>query len=172
MVEGADGQLQALFQHGVLQLVRALGVQVQAHAGVALAEQADGQRQRPAVLPDHAVDAAQVQGFAGASAQAGDLLAEALDVDEQALGRVVQLLAFLGELEAAAAASAQRITQAQFEVAHQHAQARQAGVQAHLGGGEAAGLDYGAEGAQQAQVDVGKVAQHGGSRGGGGRPSL
>ena len=168
MVKSANGQLQALFQNRVLQLVRALRMQVQAHSRVVPAEQLD--RQRPAVLAKHAIHATQLKDLAVAPTQAGDLLTEALDVGEQAERRVVELLALIGELEAAAAAPAERIAQTQLQIPHQHAQARQAGIQAHLGGGEAACLDNGAEGAQQAQVDIGKIAQHGSSRGGGRRP--
>ncbi len=64
MVKSANGQLQALFQNRVLQLVRALRMQVQAHPRVVPAEQLDRQRQRPAVLAKHAIHATQLKDLA------------------------------------------------------------------------------------------------------------
>ncbi|MNG23280.1 hypothetical protein D3C84_1078650 [compost metagenome] len=98
-------------------------MQVEAYFGQALAEQADGQRQGRVFQADQAVHRADLQAFPGQPAEAVGLQAKAFDIAEQALGRIEELVAFLGQLEAAAAAPAEGAAEALLEITHRDAEA-------------------------------------------------
>lgn len=156
----ADRAVQALFQQQALQFGRRGAGQFQLHRFFALAKTGNGlgDAQGDAlVLVLGQADAYRAQQSAG---HAIGLLAELFDLQQQALGRLQQQLAFLGQAEAAFASAAQAIAQARFQPRHLLADAGLAQPQHALGGTEPAGLDYSDEQPQQVQVRVVQLSEH------------
>ncbi|MDT4866717.1 hypothetical protein FQZ97_1015900 [compost metagenome] len=105
--KGANGQIQAVIQHGQLQLVGAHHRQVQVHPRVFLAVGADHFRQRQSRVADRRIEDAEIERAAQLALERGGVAFETLQFAEQAQGFLIEQLALAGQAEAAAAAVAE-----------------------------------------------------------------
>jgi hypothetical protein len=94
-------------------------------------------------------------------------VAKRVGAGQKAQRFIVDLLAFGSERKPGAATPAQREAEPRFQILHMAAHGGGADVQLELGRGHAAAIDHRLEDAQQAQVHVGQLAQHGAALGGG-----
>ena len=160
-MKGADRGRQALIEHGLLQLRRRQHLQGDVNVGGARLEAADGGGQATGRVGQGIVDDADLQFADQAAAQRAGAGAELLEGAEELQAGLVDGAALVGEAEADPAALAEAHAQPRLEVGEQRADARRAEIELGLGGREAAGLDDGQEHAQQLDVGVGELGQHG-----------
>ncbi|MCY1525601.1 hypothetical protein D9M68_605850 [compost metagenome] len=152
--EMADGQVQAAVQHPLLQLGGRADVDVEVHVVPPRDEALGGGRQGRVRVGDGGVDDAEVEGAADVLLEHVGIHAEGFHRRQQALGRLVDGHALLGEAEAAAPALAELDPEARLQLGHLFADGGLADIEGGLCRGEAATANYGLENPQQFQVDV------------------
>ncbi|MNP15269.1 hypothetical protein D3C76_1076210 [compost metagenome] len=154
--EGADGQVQAVFQHRHLQVVGTLHLQMQVHRRIQAAERADHLGQRQCRIAHGGIEHAEVEGAAQFALERRRVAFEAVQLAEDAQDFLVEQLALLGQAETAAATVAEDDAELALQLAHVGADRRGGKVQLLLGGGEALVAHDAGEDAQE--LDVGQGA--------------
>ncbi len=128
MVKTTDGEVQTPFEHGLLKLVGTHYLQVDAGTGRNQAKGSEGLRQRCLVKRKQVIDAAYLQELWILFVKHDYPPMKAVDISIQFLRRCISLGALFGKLKAALATTAEGVAEANFQISHQCAQARQAGI--------------------------------------------